>query len=250
MKDDELSIFSKSKWNLKFKKAYESYLALKTVNGIEHKEALRDGNYSPKLVDRTNKLNDAYLIFSGQIIVIFCTYIEVMIKDFMYTVFQDNPDSVHKNYFSKHNSSEYDKFNSNENRSYKDICAFSISAAQAIFNFKIDKVINKICDISENGEERRCKDRLLNLKRNLKVVFQIRNFIVHENSIKYIKDNKQQPVVMLEPLIEFIYTKLAPFFVNELNTFCENLNIEKHQEINKNEQEAMDQLFEEILQGY
>jgi len=247
MNKDKLSIFSESKWSQKFKETHESYQALASVTKTERQEAVFK-KYSAERVARANKLGGAYKILSAQILVVFCTYIEVMIKDFMYTVFQDNPDIIQRKFFPNNKNLEYDKFNSNENRTYEDICAFSILAAENMFNFKVAKVINKICDISEKGEERRCKERLSKLKSNLMLVFQIRNFIIHENSIKYIKDKNLPPVVIpvykLEPFIETIYTKLAPSFINELNIFCKNLKIEKHQEIIKKEEEEVEQLLE------
>lgn len=196
-RDDDPFVFEDKDWLQKFHEVYYSYQTI--YNYIVHDwgvEGLEEVEGVP--LEKTLELS------SRQMIVLFCTYIEVLIKDFMFTFFSLKPELMCKyQYLPKEFKEDcLDIFNQKAiSLNRKAVNSFANIATNKAFSFNIKQTIN-IERISEEyfSEKNDYKDHLIN-------IFNCRNYLVHEN---------RSSKIDLEKVIDFYYLTFAPRFIKEL----------------------------------
>jgi hypothetical protein len=199
------TIFQDSEWLIKF---YETYEAHKTIYQYINIDLLID---DPD-IDGEKLLEKSLQLASRQMIVVFCTYIEVLIKDFIFTIFREQPRNMCA-YLPKEFKEKCHNLFPNKKIDQEVIDIFSSIAAQKVFNFKINDTINSIEKITSEKFEKSQK-----YKDELREIFKFRNQVIHEN--KYSKQD-------LEKNIDYMYLLLAPDFIKELGRLCDKLNIKR-----------------------
>ncbi|WMP15849.1 hypothetical protein [Thiothrix lacustris] len=199
------TIFQDSEWKIRF---YETYEAHNTIYKYINLDLLID---DPD-IDGEELLEKTLQLASRQMIVVFCTYIEVLIKDFIFTIFREHPQNMCE-YLPKEFKDKCNDLFLNKKTDQEIIDVFANIASQKVFSFNIKQTVNAIEKIT--GDKIKDSQKY---KEELKAIFQFRNQVIHEN--KYTKQN-------LEKKIEYIYILLAPGFIGELGRLCDKMNIKR-----------------------
>ena len=233
--DDQLSIFDGQSWTIRIYETYEAYKSIDFFLSY----AINSGNEI--FEEQIEALEKALNLKSKQMIIMFCTYIEVMIKDFLYTIYCEKPHRI-ENFLPNEFSGQFVKLLSTKKLDVESIKIFSTIAAKKSFDFNTNKTINIICDITNDDQitTKKCKDNFKKTKENFQKIFEIRNALIHDN-----KDHNTN----LEKTIDILYLNIAPDFIKKLDSFCETLNIHSVREIKQKRKEKLDQLLKEFQVG-
>lgn len=210
--NDQIGLFDANQWAKQFKDLYNSYRAIDICLNPSHVDYnCLENMYIEEDVD------NALSHYSKHLIISFCTYFEVMIKEFFYTIFCEKPQKMEK-FLPSEFSGKFNELLLNNCLDPDSIEIFASITTKKIFNFQINKTINAICDVSKlkGYEANTCKDEFSETKKHLTNIFKLRNKLIHENT---------PPKNEINKIIDTIYSIIAPNFINQLDKVCVELKI-------------------------
>jgi hypothetical protein len=230
MNDDQLSIFDERLWKIKIYDTYNAYKSIETFLAL-HSD-------SEALEEEVESLEKLFDLQSNQMVVLFCTYTEVMIKDFLYTIYHENPNEIEK-YLSKKFLHEFKEARSKKLLDQELIEKFANIAAKKSFNSSdIEKTFNIICNLVYKKDPMTCEKDFEKTKENLIKIFKFRNLLVHQD-----KESKTSA----KNIIDILYLKIALNFIDKLNEFCDVLNLHSVKEAKQKRQEEAERLLTNIF---
>lgn len=240
--DSQFKIFNKKDWIFELNQTYKGYCSINEAFHYLSKKFLKDfeKDLQPSLIGMTKALE----VSRKQMVISFCTYIEIIIKDFFFTIFQQYPEKM-EYFLPKEFRGEFLNLCRDENISKETLLIFSNIATKKMFSFNINETFNKICKLSEIEEisKNQCRENFIKEKNDLEKIFNLRNKLVHENKKEITKEPYNE-----EGVISYIYEELAPNLVEKLDILlCENLSIVLVLETKKIEEDTFNRLLKELL---
>ena len=219
----QFNIFDEDEWSANFRETLNSH---KIINNY-----LSSPSPSKRVINSPDR-DGAKKRQLKNMIVVFCTYIEVMVKDFVYSIYIECPEKI-ENQLPKEFRSNFTELLSRNALRKKDIEIFATIAAKKSFDYEISTTLNRICNLvhkEKSPENKECTDGIKKIKGKLIEVFKVRNSIVHEN-----KESSK----ISEEYIEDLYSIIATEFIQNLDYFCSILQLKPVMKIKKYHEDAL-----------
>jgi hypothetical protein len=214
--ENNISVFNDTEWFQLFSDTYNSHVL--SVESLENQLSdLGEEEYKSDALFNSIEMN------KKQMCVLFCSYIEVIIKDFLFTVFLHFPEKMCP-FLPKEFSNHCTDLFKITSLTKKDISVFAKISANKAFSFDLNRTLNIINKLGGAGTS---LDE--NYKKNFKILFDFRNKLIHENLTEQLEPNN---------LINYMYLKIGIDFIKDLGVICDNLDIHrtnKQTEINLKE---------------